>query len=223
MAELALEALKSARSLLDDGVLLFERGRLPRAFALASLAADELGKHVLVTSFYAVREETDEEWRKFWRRFRHHESKLGDALWGAWAGDLLTDSPPPNIREFHERRLSATYVDVAADGSIRTPEREINTQHVEEALEVISKELKFCEQAMTGATPEAFGRHLEAMRSSKIGDDFRASLADVGTVGATGFVIALRAGMKADDALAFARFADDHLGAPAQPDGTAND
>ena len=84
---------------------------------VAGLAADELGKHILVTSFYA-REQTDEEWRKFWRRFRSHQSKLGDALLGAWAGDLVSEDPPPDVAEFHQERLRATYVDVTGSSKL---------------------------------------------------------------------------------------------------------
>jgi hypothetical protein len=74
---------------------------------LAGLAADELGKHVLVASFY-YREATDAEWRKFWRRFRDHTEKLGDALIGAWVGDLLTDDPPPRVSDFHKTKPQVT-------------------------------------------------------------------------------------------------------------------
>jgi AbiV family abortive infection protein len=79
MAELSLAALANARRLFDDAVRLKADGRVASAYLLAGLAADELGKHVLVTSFYG-REETDAEWRRFWRRFRDHQEKLGNSL-----------------------------------------------------------------------------------------------------------------------------------------------
>ena len=80
MAAVALESLANARRLYDDAVLLRQADRLPSAFMVAGLAADELGKHVLVAAFYGAREETDAEWRNFWRRFRNHESKLDNTL-----------------------------------------------------------------------------------------------------------------------------------------------
>ena len=99
MAEVSLAAMRNCRRLLDDAVMLAGAGRLPSALMLAGLAADELGKHVLVASFFA-REGTDEDWRKFWSRFRNHTEKLGDALMGSWVGDLLTDEPEPvNLNE----------------------------------------------------------------------------------------------------------------------------
>ncbi len=82
MVELSLEAMRSARRLLDNAQALARAQRLPSAFMVAGLAADELGKHILVTSFY-VRAGTDDDWRKFWHRFRIHRQKLGDALMSA--------------------------------------------------------------------------------------------------------------------------------------------
>lgn len=76
---------------------------------VAGLAADELGKHVLVNSFF-LRDQADEEWRQVWRRFRSHESKLNDKLLMAWAGDLISEGPQPDAAAFHRKRLLATYV-----------------------------------------------------------------------------------------------------------------
>ncbi|WP_460867572.1 AbiV family abortive infection protein [Nocardioides pakistanensis] len=214
MAELSLKALANARALFDDATALYERGRIASAFTLVGLAADELGKHVLVTSFYGGRDESDDEWRKFWKRFRHHESKLGDALWGAWAGDLLSEDPPPNVKAFHERRLSATYVDIADDGTVQTPADSITAADVEAALGLVSGEVKFCEEALRGATPETLGRHMESMRTSGIADEFRRLLTDAGPTASMGFVIGMRAGLPPDEALAFARFAEENIKPP---------
>ena len=139
---------------------------------VAGLAADELGKHVLVTSFYA-REQTNEEWRKFWRRFRSHESKLGDVLLGAWAGDLASEDPPPDVAGFHQERLLATYVDVTADGTVSAPSRVVRKERVDEILSLTQQELSFCESVFAGATPSQFAAALESMRTSAHGQDMR--------------------------------------------------
>jgi AbiV family abortive infection protein len=123
MAEVALEVLANARRLYNDAALLQRVGRLASAFMVAGLGADELGKHVLVASFYGSREDTDEQWRKFWRRFRNHQSKLGDALLGAWMADLFTEDPPPDVATFHQERLLSTYVDIGPDGAVTVPVR----------------------------------------------------------------------------------------------------
>jgi AbiV family abortive infection protein len=92
-----------------------------------------LGKHVLVSSFFA-RDQTDEEWRKFWRRFRSHQEKLGDALLGAWAGDLFSEDPPPDAAAFHQERLLATYTDVSDDGTVSKPSDAVAKERVDELL-----------------------------------------------------------------------------------------
>ena len=102
---MALEALVNARRLYDDAMSLRQSDRLPSAFMVAGLAADELGKHILVTSF-CNRDQTDEEWRKFWRRFRNHQSKLGDALLNAWAGDLNQRRPTAGCGRVSSRAFS---------------------------------------------------------------------------------------------------------------------
>lgn len=61
LAELSLSALGNAQSLFDDARRLETAGRHASAFLLAGLAADELGKHILVTSFPARRPD-EAEW-----------------------------------------------------------------------------------------------------------------------------------------------------------------
>jgi len=77
---LAQAAHDNARSLVDDARLLLEAKRYARAFALAELAAEELGKLILVAGT-AIRVALDLEvdWRRFWHRFRHHPSKAWNA------------------------------------------------------------------------------------------------------------------------------------------------
>jgi len=212
MAQVALEALVNARRLFDDAVRLRLAGRLPSAFMVAGLANDELGKPVLVSSFYGVRKETDEEWRKFWRRFRNHESKLGDALMGAWIGDLFTDKPPPDVAGFHQERLLATYVDVDPVGAVSVPAQLITEHRVDEVLSLIEGELGFCESVLARATPTEFAEVLESMRTSETAEEMRTLIEDGGPEAPLAFAIAARTGMSRDEAMAFARQANDLFG-----------
>jgi AbiV family abortive infection protein len=215
MAELALEALRNSRRLLDDASALARENRLPSALMVAGLSADELGKHVLVTSFYS-REGTDDDWRKFWRRFRNHTEKLGDALMGPWIGDLLTDEPPPSASQFHQRRLAATYVDVSNDGAVQTPGSAVSKQEFEAIFESIDRELRFCEGILAKATPQQLAPVLESMRTSPRASALTELLDELGAEAGLAFAISLRAGMNADDALAFAKEAG-HLFAHLRP------
>lgn len=219
MAELAIEAMRNSRRLLEDAAALAEAQRLPSAFMLTGLAADELGKHILVASFYS-REGTEDDWRKFWRRFRDHTEKLGDALIGAWIGDLLADEPPPRANDFHKQRLASTYVDISGDGTITTPTIAISREAFDAAFESIDRELTYCEGVLAHATPEQLGATLESMRTSPHGRALTELSEELGAEAAMAFAIALRSGMGASYATAFARQASrmlGHLGPQSQP------
>jgi AbiV family abortive infection protein len=220
MAEIALAALANTRRLYDDALQLRKADRTPSAFLLAGLAADELGKHILVMSFYVTREDTDAEWRKFWRRFRFHEEKLGNALLGAWVGDLLNDEPPPSVKEFHQRRLAATYVDVGADGKVAVPSEKISDDELGAVLDKLSNELRYCETGLQGATPVTLGATLGAMRSSGRADELRGLIEESGSIGAMAYAIGVRGGLSHDDAVALASQAKSIFG-PAHHDAEA--
>jgi AbiV family abortive infection protein len=204
MAAIALAALANARRLFDDAVLLRDCGRIPSAFLLAGLAADELGKHVMVASFYGIREETDAEWRNFWRRFRTHQEKLGDALWSAWIGDLLTDDPPPNVEAFHLQRLAATYVDVSQEGELKVPTDAITEEELNDVLDKLLSEVEYCETYLATATPSTLGATLAAMRKSEYANELRGVIGDQGSTGAMAYAVAIRAGLAHDEAVAVA-------------------
>jgi AbiV family abortive infection protein len=203
MGELSLAALANARRPFDDALTLRESERFATAYLLVGLAADELGKHVLVASFYGAREESDAEWNKFWRRFRNHQEKLGDALWGAWAGDLMTDEPPPDIPAFHQRRLAATYVDLDPSGALSVPEAVVTTSELDDALNRVGGELEFCETALKDATPTRLGTAFADMRASDTAEQMRDMLKS-GPMSALALAISLRSGLSKDDALKFA-------------------
>jgi len=90
---------RNARSLADDAQILLDDGRYARAYAIAELGAEELGKLLMlgnVAIFRALGESID--WARFWRRFYDHSPKasnisLLDYMYGSkfsqWAsGDL---------------------------------------------------------------------------------------------------------------------------------------
>lgn len=196
LAELSLAALANARSLFDDAVLLRHAGRTSSAFLLLGLAADELGKHVMVSAI-SGRDDTDAEWKKFWRRMGSHESKLGNTLTAGWAGDLLSDDPLPDKAAFHQQRLSATYADVTTDGKISVPSDVIREHDVDQALNLIGRELKFCESALGAFAPERLARHFESLRAAE-----RSVASDASHRGpeeTLAWVLAVRAGIPASE------------------------
>jgi AbiV family abortive infection protein len=70
--------LSNAESLADDARLLHENGRFPRAYALAALAGEELGKVYLCLDALLSSDGVDA--RQFWWGWRHHGDKLDAGL-----------------------------------------------------------------------------------------------------------------------------------------------
>ncbi|WP_100522617.1 AbiV family abortive infection protein [Mycobacteroides abscessus] len=204
MAETALEAMRNARRLLDDAAVLAEDDRLPSAFMLVGLAADELGKHILVASFFS-RIPDDDDWRTFWRRFRRHTEKLGNSLMSSWLGNLLTDDPPPDPGHFHQQRLAATYVDVAADGKIQTPAGTVTRRMFDDSFDSIDRELRYCESVLAKSSPNQLAQVLESMRTSPERSLVAECIEKHGQEAGMAFVIAIRSGMPTDQAIAFAQ------------------
>jgi AbiV family abortive infection protein len=79
--ELMEAAARNARDLVADARLLLEAGRLPRAYALAELAAEEIGKLMMLAAV-AVRVAMDDpvDLERFWRKFRDHDRKAMNAV-----------------------------------------------------------------------------------------------------------------------------------------------
>lgn len=207
MADLALASLSNARTLYDDAMLLRGSRRLAGAFVLAGLAMDEVGKHMLVASFYGARNDSDDEWRKFWRRFKAHQEKLGNALLSAWMGDLLNDDPPPDAKAFHIRRLAATYADVTEDGTVSVPSETITQAEVDDLLRKVAVELERCETGFKGATPETLGAVFSQMRDADETESVRGLIRILGHHAAFTYGVAIRNGTPHDDAMRLAQMA----------------
>lgn len=201
MADVALAALSNARRLLDDADLLRNAGRGASAYILGGLAADELGKHVLAASFYG-RDDTAEEWRKFWTRFRRHQEKLGNTLISAWVGDLLADEAPPDVEGFHQRRLGATYVDIRPEGTIAVPDEIICEEDLENLLQLVRRELSFCETVLRGADCAQLAATFREIRASELAREMREAQ-QRSPIGPVALALAPRSGLDPNEALQF--------------------
>jgi AbiV family abortive infection protein len=106
--------IANARTLLDDASLLLEHGRFPRAYALAALAGEEVGKVYLCLDALLSPGPVDP--RQFWWGWRQHGDKL-DSMRAYTAAfvqdldDLVVEQLGPDARRVSERKLSALYVD----------------------------------------------------------------------------------------------------------------
>jgi AbiV family abortive infection protein len=87
-------ALANAHDLLDDAQLLLDAGRWPRAYALATLAWEELSKAQLcVLAVIMAGDMTAED---FWAEYKTHEGKLGRVLMLA---DVMSSAPVGPVTE----------------------------------------------------------------------------------------------------------------------------
>lgn len=80
LAQISLGMLKcreNASELLSDAALLADEGRHARAYTLAHTACEELAKFfVLQLAGKRVAQANPLDWKRFWRRFRSHDSKI---------------------------------------------------------------------------------------------------------------------------------------------------
>lgn len=163
LAELAFASLVNARGLFEDARILRSSGRLPSAFVLLGLSADEIGKHILVTALPS-RGLSNAEWKKFWKRFNSHEAKLGNTLYFDWWLEPLDVGPPPLGKDLHLRRLDATYVDFR-EGQVQQPSEQISASAVDAAYNMVERQLEFCEQLTTSTTVKGLAQTMERVNS----------------------------------------------------------
>lgn len=163
--------LANAAALVDDASLLHEHGRHPRAYALAALSGEELGKVYLCLEALLPSEEFDGS--RFWSNWRLHGNKLESAraYAAAFVDDLDTldiDRLGSDAKLIGTQKLAAMYVDFngqepltpdrigAADAAalIATTRRSID--HAEVALGGLTSDVLPAMQALTPALTTVF-------------------------------------------------------------------
>jgi AbiV family abortive infection protein len=89
---LGTAVLSNSRELQREAVLLREAGHVPRAYALAHLALEELAKaQLLCSQAISVILGRSIDWKAFWGRWRNHTAKMQTAV----VLDLLSSSGWP--------------------------------------------------------------------------------------------------------------------------------
>lgn len=164
LAEWTLAALANGRRLFDDSRLLLEAGRSTSAMVLLGLAADEIGKHMMIMAMPS-RADSDAEWKKFDRRIRSHTEKLGNPLLSDWIMDLLSLDDPPDPAVFHELRLAATYTDLV-NGEVRVPSGVVDSHAVSREFERIGRMLHRAESMFGGADSVGLAEAMHRVRAS---------------------------------------------------------
>lgn len=143
LADATLASLRNSQRLIADAETLLLNGRYPTAHALAVLALEEFGKHVMCASAN-IRGHADEEyWRRFRRRFRDHRDKLRNAL--LLAGLMATTEeemePLDDLEAAAKRedfaKLRGLYVDLDRSGTVYEPVVTIGRQEAEKTVATV--------------------------------------------------------------------------------------
>ncbi len=168
LGRLARLALDNASALLADARILLASDRAPRALALAILAAEEFGKHMMCVSATILDPGNAEAWRKFWRRFRDHEPKLTN-----WTGQLadivswddaegrhdeglweeLWGSVSESVAQGLKWKMAALYVDFR-DGRASSPQDVVSDEEARQAVDAVALVVDSAERLWTGADLE---------------------------------------------------------------------
>ncbi|MFB0919345.1 MAG: AbiV family abortive infection protein [Oscillospiraceae bacterium] len=69
------KTLLNANNLIIESKLLFENGMIARAYFLASIACEEIGKYLLISSAAIDYVRGTLNWKNFWKRIRNHKAK----------------------------------------------------------------------------------------------------------------------------------------------------
>lgn len=121
----------NARELLQECDLLLSLGHQARAYALLHTACEELAKFsILEIAGKRLAQENPPQWKRFWQRFRSHDSKI--AQLNVQLLCLVAESKDVAASEIVKSadvlfnygliiRNSALYVDIGPDGNFRRP------------------------------------------------------------------------------------------------------
>jgi len=97
LAQGSFRAIANAQELLEDAKLLFQKGSNARAYALALLSYEEMGKSLVIARLIYTDGSDIEGLKAFWQRFHSHKLKLGNSIL-LLARSLLDESDPDEFR-----------------------------------------------------------------------------------------------------------------------------
>lgn len=185
--------MANATALVEDASLLFENERYPRAYALAALASEELGKVYLCLESTLRR---DVEPKRFWKLWREHDDKLDSAR--AYAAAFIDDLGALDLGQLRAtagrigaQKLSAIYVDFdgnrpltpdhvgrdEAAGLLKTAQ--LSIAHACEALAGLNMEVVAATRALSPVLPSVLDRLIQGKPREQAIADVRRFLVEV--------------------------------------------
>jgi AbiV family abortive infection protein len=185
LSDLSAAALGNAVELLADARALLKARRWPRAYALAILAGEELGKALLCYPAKTLASNDIDGWGKFWVNFKRHPPKL--AIWASEFLSITVDSMtnPTNRDEMWNKlwpqsryqlvkagldgKMSAIYVDFNFDkNSVSIPGAMVDKSRATSMVNVVA--------SVVEQTSSVFERELEAESSAPILAELQAAI-----------------------------------------------
>lgn len=154
---LATDLLDNADDLLVEAGLLLESGHRARAFFLATIAAEEMGK---IEPCLAVMrgEDVADSWKRGWT---NHHAKLSAAyaLESAFLRDEVVDDfegwvGRDEVGPWARAKMAALYVDIDEDGHVRRP-GDTTTEDASEAVQRGQAASALLHAVLDPVTPEA--------------------------------------------------------------------
>ncbi|GGU45818.1 AbiV family abortive infection protein [Lentzea flava] len=160
--QLGQAALSNALELLADARLLFEAERWPRAFALATLAGEEVGKYEACRQAASNPPADDAAWKTFWKDLRDHKPKFatmsgplvdsisahypaysaeGRKRWD-WVRTTLTDRNSDLAKLADKNKMAAFYVDFD-DDSVSVPNEIVHRVNAENMINMVSRAIAY--------------------------------------------------------------------------------
>jgi AbiV family abortive infection protein len=141
LASLYAACLGNARQLVDEAELLLEHNHVPRAYALAFTAYEEVGKSQIVADYL----NDDASEREFEEAFWKHPIKA--AYVERWFDGRAISYDRATVQEDYQARLAALYVNCAADNSPTTPVTAITRDRARDMIDAVIEALGYIEHA----------------------------------------------------------------------------
>jgi AbiV family abortive infection protein len=189
------ETLQNAIDLIEDAELLFSSGRYARAFFLAQIATEELGKYVLIVSSAIDAVHGPFSWKQFYQDYRSHKTKTSKLLFFENLYNLINrcgdhillsegDKHTATLQE-HVKMLSL-YCDFDGQG-FTVPNEQISDNVATLALKLVKSRLKIValfEEQVTSVYPfeNLTKEHIDRFRQNffKVDDARKPNSLDVG-------------------------------------------
>ncbi|MDX8036940.1 AbiV family abortive infection protein [Lentzea sp. BCCO 10_0856] len=172
--QLSQAALNNALELLADARLLFDAKRWPRAYALAALAGEEVGKYEICREAASSPPCGESAWKAFWHDWKQHRPKIATmtgplvdslaACYPAYTTEgrerweqvrvTLTDRDSDLAKAVNNSKMAAFYVDFD-DDAVLVPAEIVHRNTAENMINTVSRAIAHLPHGGSPAAPRS--------------------------------------------------------------------